>query len=97
MLAAIAYLGIERGQGLTNVVQNKLGLDTFEVNSSDNLRDSSLGVGKYITPDIFMRYDVGLFDSDSVLSVLYSLSEHIRLEVEAGISQSIDLIYTIEK
>ncbi len=97
MLATIANLGIDRGQGLTDTVRGKLGLDTMEVSGGSNLTDSSLGLGKFITPSLFMRYNIGLFDRQSNLSVDYFLTEKVRLEVRTGISQSVDITYTLER
>lgn len=97
LLTAIANFGIERGQGITNTVRSKLGLDTLDISGGDTLDESSLGLGKYITPDLFLRYDIGLFDRESSLSLNYSLTERLRLEVETGVSQSVDLTYTVEK
>lgn len=97
MLAAIVNLGLEQGQGITNSVQSGLGVDTLELSGGKNLEDSYLGIGKYITSDLFMRYDIGLFDRESILTMIYTLTERISLEVASGISQSIDLTYTLEK
>ena len=44
-----------------------------------------------------MRYDIGLFDRENVLMLDYILTERLRLEVETGVSQSVDLTYTVEK
>ena len=44
-----------------------------------------------------MRYDIGLFDRENVLTLDYILTERLRLEVETGVSQSVDLTYTVEK
>ncbi|MDT8398912.1 MAG: translocation/assembly module TamB domain-containing protein, partial [Pseudomonadales bacterium] len=97
LLASIANLGIEQGQGLTNSIRNKLGLDAIEVDGGSNLYDSSLGLGKYLTEDIFMSYKLGLFDRQSTLGVDYTLTDRIKLEVKSGISQSVDITYTVEK
>jgi len=98
MLTAIANVGIERGQGITNTVRSKLGLDTLELaGAGEDLNESSLGLGKYITPDLFLRYDIGLFDRQSSLSINYVLTERLRLEVKTGVSQSVDLTYTVEQ
>ena len=98
LMGAIALLGLEKGQGLTNSVSSKLGLDTLAINSGGaDYRESSLGLGKYISPNLFMRYDIGLFDRENVLTLQYILSQKLRLEVESGISQSVDLKYTFEK
>ena len=97
LLGAVASLGINRSQGLTNKIRSELGLDMLALNSSSNIDQSSIGLGKYLTPDIFMHYEIGLFESKSTLSLEYILTERLRLEVESGISQSIDMTYSVEK
>jgi len=97
LLSAVAGFGIERGEGLTSMIGNRLGLDSVAINSGDTYLQSSLGLGKYITPDLLMRYEIGIFDRQAVLSIDYSLSERLKLEVRSGISQSVDISYTIEK
>lgn len=97
LLSAVANLGIERGEGLTSKIGNKLGLDSVAINGGDTYLESSLGLGKYITPDLLMRYEIGLFDRQAVLSIDYSLTDRIKLEVRSGISQSVDISYMIEK
>ncbi len=97
LVGAIASFGLGRGEGLTQRVGSTLGLDTLTVGGGNTLEDSALGLGKYLTPDLLMRYKIGLFDRQSVLGIEYTLSERLKLEVESGISQSVDLNYTIEK
>ncbi len=96
LLGAIANFGFDRSAGLTSKVSSRLGFDSFGVEGGSTLQDSALGLGKYITPDLLMRYKIGLFDRQSALSIDYNLTEHIKLEVETGISQSVDISYTIE-
>lgn len=98
LLGAITSLGINRGQGgVANTIRSELGLDSLALNSQNDLTQSSLGLGKYLTPKIFMHYEIGLFEKASILSLDYILSERLKLEVESGVSQSIDMTYTIEK
>lgn len=98
LLGAITSLGINRGQGgIADTIRNQLGLDTLALNSQADLQQSSLGLGKYITPNIFMNYEIGLYEKESILSLDYILNDRLRLEVESGISQSIDMTFTIEK
>ncbi len=97
LVGAIANFGLGRGEGITQRVGSTLGLDSLTVGGGSSLEDSALGLGKYLTPDILMRYKIGLFDRQSVLGIEYTLSERLKLEVETGISQSVDLNYTIEK
>lgn len=97
LLSAIANFGFERSEGLTESVSSKLGLDSVTVGGGDTLQESALGLGKYLTPNLLMSYKVGLFDRQSILSIDYTLSERLKLEVETGISQSVEISYTIEK
>jgi len=97
MLNAIALLSLEKGNGLTNSVRRGLGLDMVDISTSEDYRDSALGLGKYLRPNLFMRYVIGLFDRENTLTLEYILTERIRLEVETGVSQSVDLTYTVEK
>jgi translocation and assembly module TamB len=97
MLNTIANLGLNRSQGLTNSMRDKLGLDALQITNNGDINNSILTVGKYLTPDIFIRYGVGLFDNQSKISVDYTLSEHLKLQAESGEFQSIDITYTVEK
>ncbi len=97
LMGAITSLGINQGQSLTNQVRNQLGLDTLAITSTGDTSNSSLTLGKYLTPKLFIRYGVGLFETESTLSVDYSISENIKLEAKSGSSQSVDIKYTIER
>lgn len=97
LLTAIANLGIERGEGLTNQVRNKLGLDVLAVDASDDIDNSVLTIGKYLTPKIFVRYGIGLFDSQSKVAVDYTLSERVKFQAESGEYQSVDVIFSVER
>ncbi len=97
LLGAIANLGIDRGQGLTNQIRDKLGLDTLAVESTGNINNSVLTIGKYLTPEIFVRYGVGLFDSQPKVSVDYSITDRIKLQAESGEFQSVDITYSVEQ
>jgi len=97
LLAAIASLGIDRSQGLSNQVRSKLGLDVLSIDATDDINNSVLTIGKYLTPDIFIRYGVGLFDNESKVAVDYTLSERLKLQAESGEYQSVDIIYSVER
>lgn len=97
MVGAITSLGISQSEGLTDQVRSQLGLDTLAIDSSGDVHDSSLTLGKYITPRIFIKYAVGLFETESSLAIDYSVTDNIKLEAKSGQNQSLDLTYTIER
>lgn len=97
LLGAVARLGIDRTQGLTNQIRDKLGLDTLGIENTSDINNSVLMIGKNLTPELFVRYGVGLFDSQPKVAVDYLLSERLKLQAESGEFQSVDLIYTVER
>ena len=97
LMGAITSLGINQGQSLTNQIRNQLGLDTLAISSTGNTSNSSLTLGKYLTPKLFIRYGVGLFETESTLAVDYSVSDRIKLEAKSGSTQSVDIKYTVER
>ncbi|MFK7863203.1 MAG: translocation/assembly module TamB domain-containing protein [Pseudohongiellaceae bacterium] len=97
VLNAITKFGLERGQGLTAQIAGRLGLDALEITSSGDINSSELSVGKYVTPGIFVRYGIGLFDSRSKMAVDYNLTEKLLLQAETGEFQSVDVTYKVEK
>jgi len=97
LVGAITTLGINQGQNLTNQIRNQLGLDTLAITSTGDVANSSLTLGKYLTPRIFIQYGIGLFETESTLAVDYTLSERVKLEAKSGSTQSLDITYTVER
>ncbi len=58
---------------------------------------SSVALGKYLTPRLYVGYVLGLFDSSAVLLMRYKLTKSISLETMSGDNQSVDLYYNIER
>lgn len=97
LLGAVAGLGLERSEGITNQIRDKLGLDALSVDSTGDINNSMLTIGKYLSPSLFVRYGVGLFDKQSSMAVDYKLSDSITLQAESGEYQSVDLSVRIER
>lgn len=97
LVGAITSLGINQGQNLTNQIRNQLGLDTLAISSTGDVANSSLTLGKYLTPRIFIQYGIGLFETESTLAVDYTVSERVKLEAKSGSRQSLDITYTVER
>ncbi|MGR9073781.1 MAG: translocation/assembly module TamB domain-containing protein, partial [Gammaproteobacteria bacterium] len=89
--AALSY-GLEYAQPLTQ----QIGIDVLEVESKESLKDSSVVLGKYLTPDLYIGYITDLFGGSPAVSVKYRLTKHLSVESRSGTSQSLDLRYGIE-
>jgi translocation and assembly module TamB len=97
LVNAIAGLGLRKGQFITDEIARTFGLDEFRIKTESDLSSSSLSIGKRISPKLFIRYIVGLFDQTSRIGLSYQLSGNLSLEAESGWNQSMDLIYEIER
>lgn len=97
LIAALGGMGVERSQGITQEVAHFFGVDEVSIKSEKGIDQSQLWVGKYITPKILVRYVVGLFDQAFSLGVVYRLTDKVRVEAESGETQSLDVIYKIER
>ncbi|AKH21935.1 translocation/assembly module TamB domain-containing protein [Sedimenticola thiotaurini] len=93
---AVAAKGLEKSQEILDRLASGLGVDEVRLEEGDSLEETSLLLGKYLSPDLYVSYAVGLFDNQGALITRYRLSERLRLEVESGSSQSMDLIYDVE-
>lgn len=97
LVNAIGGLGLERSGFITAEIAETFNLDEFRIQPEDDVTESSLHIGKYLTPRLFVRYVVGLFDQTNSLGLRYELTEGLRLEAESGVTQSVDMIYKFER
>lgn len=97
LVNAIGGLGLERSGFITAEIADTFNLDEFRVQAEDDVTQSSLHIGKRLTPRLFVRYAVGLFDRSSTLGLRYDLTDQLHLEAESGLQQSLDLIYKLER
>ncbi|MGH8053671.1 MAG: translocation/assembly module TamB domain-containing protein [Stenotrophomonas sp.] len=80
-----ASAALSAGSGLLAAqVGAKLGLDDAGVSQSRALGGSVIGVGKYITPKLYVGYGVSLVGSGSVLTLKYLLRRGFDIEVESS-------------
>ena len=86
-------------QGSAMVFQqfgSKVGLDDVSVESDIN-NDTSLVLGRYLSPRLYVSYGVSLVESINTIKARYTLGDHWTIRTEAGTNQSADLVYTIER
>ena len=80
-----ASAALSAGSGLiASQLGAKLGLDDAGVSQSRALGGSVIGVGKYISPKLYVGYGVSLVGSGSVLTLKYLLSRGFDVEVESS-------------
>jgi ribulose-5-phosphate 4-epimerase/fuculose-1-phosphate aldolase len=59
---------------------------------------AALMVGKFLTPDLYVGYGVGLMDAVNTFNVKYRISRRLMFEsTSSAIGTGADLVYTIER
>lgn len=93
--AAIA-LGLG-GQKLLGRVGEKLGVEELRIEKASEKDAASLVLGKYLSPDLYVSYGIGLYDAVNTFRIRYRLSSKWTLEATSGLKNSADFVYTIER
>jgi translocation and assembly module TamB len=93
--AALA-LGLKQATRLTQQIGQTVGLDQLAV-TGDGGDSTALVAGKQINSRVYARYTYGVFSRVGALLLRYRLTEHLTLEAGVGETQSIDILYTIER
>ena len=86
-------------QGSALVLQqfgSKVGLNDVSVESGLN-NDTSLVLGRYLSPRLYISYGVSLAESINTIKMRYTLGNAWTLKTEAGYARSADIVYTIER
>lgn len=95
--AAVASQFEGEGESLTQKMAQQFGLDEAAISSEGGIEKSELVVGKYLSPDLYIGYGVGLFDASTVFRIRYFLTKRLTLETETGTQSGADLRYHFER
>ncbi len=90
---------IALGQGVAMLAQEyggAVGIQDASLESDIN-NDTSVVLGRYLNPRLYVSYGVSLTESLNVFKLRYTLGDHWTLKGEAGQAQGADLVYTIAK
>ena len=93
LAAAGLNLGLSGTRNLTNQIGQAFGLEGLTIDASGNSDDTSVSVTGYISPDLYIRYGVGLFNAESELSMRYQLTRRIYIEAASAAENTVDMIY----
>jgi translocation and assembly module TamB len=97
LLQAVTALGASGGNFLAGDIADQLGVDiSFKGGTSPE--DSEVQIGRYLAPNLYVSYGIGLFDAVNTLNVRFDLTRNILVEsTSSAESSSVDLLYSIEK
>ncbi|OTG77678.1 hypothetical protein B9T33_15160 [Acinetobacter sp. ANC 5054] len=93
----IAAAGISMGLGgtraLTNQIGRTFGLSGLALDAQGTGDDTQVSLTGYITPDLFIRYGVGVFTPVNKLTLRYQMNQRLYLEASQSLERAIDLFY----
>lgn len=97
IVGAALALGISQGEPWLQDISERLGVDDLRVETGeDGIEDSSLLIGKYLNPDLYVGYTQELFNPEGAVLVRMRLNENLEVQTTSGRQQSVDLIFRHE-
>lgn len=108
LLKAVSFLDIGGNEtaATKSTLQKDLGLDEVSIQSQQEystesqslVENTSLVLGKALSPKLFVDYSIGLIEPINILQIRYQLSKHFTLRSESNVNaQGIDVFYNIER
>ena len=88
---------VQGGAMLAAQVGQYVGIQQVGVESDLLTNDTSLVLGRYLSPRLYVSYGISLTQQLNTLKLRYSLGDHWTVRTEFGQARGADLIYTIEK
>jgi len=98
--AASNSLALEGGGLLAGQFGRRIGIEQVGVESTVNSageENTSLVLGKFLSPRLFVSYGISLTESINTLKLRYTISDKWVFKTEAGENQSADLEYATER
>jgi translocation and assembly module TamB len=84
------------GAILAQQLGSRLGLEDISL-EQDLSNETSLVLGKYFSPRLYVSFGVSLTQQLNTLKVRYSLGDHWTMRTEVGQARGADLVFTIDK
>jgi translocation and assembly module TamB len=94
--SAAQNLAVSGGGLLLGTIGSRLGLDEVAVERS-GVDDTAVVLGKYLSPRLFVSYGISIAEAINTIKLRYTLNEKWSLKSEAGLDQSADIEYRIER
>jgi translocation and assembly module TamB len=92
---AAQSLAVSGGGLLLGGIGSRLGLDEVAVEQEEE--DTAVVIGKYLSPKLFVSYGVSIVEAINTIKLRYTINERWALKAEAGLEQSVDVEFKIER
>jgi translocation and assembly module TamB len=88
------------GQGLALLAAQlgpRVGLPDVSLETDPIANETSLVLGRYLTPRLYVSYGVSITETLNTLKLRYTLGDHWVVRTELGTARGADLVYSITK
>ena len=94
--SAAQSLALSGGGLLLGGIGSRVGLDEVTVEQTGE-DDAAVVLGKYLSPNLFVSYGISIAEAINTIKLRYTLNKNWSLKAEAGLEQSADVEYRIER
>lgn len=94
LAAAGLSLGLQGTRELTQQIGRAFGFDNLVLDADASSLDTRVNLTGYITPDLYVRYGVGVFNATNSLSVRYNLTRRVYIEATNALQNTVDVVYS---
>jgi translocation and assembly module TamB len=84
------------GAILAQRLGTRVGVDDVGI-ESDLSNDTSLVLGKYLSPRIYVSYGISLAEAINTLKMRFTIGDRWTIKTEAGQARSADIVYTLKR
>jgi translocation and assembly module TamB len=93
---AAESLAVSGGGLLLGGIGSRIGLDEVSVEGTTK-SDTQVVLGKFLSPKLFVSYGVSIVEAINTIKLRYTLNPRWALKAEAGLEQSADVEFKIER
>ena len=88
--------GVAELAGILGGLGSRVGLDEVTVEQTGE-DDAEVVLGKYLSPNLFVSYGISIAEAINTIKLRYTINRNWSLKAEAGLEQSADVEYRIER
>ncbi len=77
-------------------LSKRFGIEEIKLESGETASDTSLVIGKYLNPQLYVNYSIGISGAVNILRLRYKIGSKWILQSESGENSSADFLYTYE-
>ncbi len=97
LYSAATSLGFAKGSLLAQRIASQFDLLGVRLDTGDTPEDVSVAIERALSPRLYVRYAVGLWDRLNRLNVNYTIAKHWSVEAGTGATSAVDILYSRER